>query len=77
MEERVKTIGLPWGKILPRDSETQQDPRGGKVKSNPRAAEGREAHLKRKLEEATEEVRREKRLNVEVTKKAGWKGKPA
>ncbi|RDY13372.1 hypothetical protein CR513_01719, partial [Mucuna pruriens] len=75
LEDRVKSVGLPWGKILPQDSdaqkyEVQETLKVGKLKATLEQAKAERADLKRKLEEALEEVRREKQLNVEITKKA-------
>ncbi|RDX99198.1 hypothetical protein CR513_17782, partial [Mucuna pruriens] len=64
------------GKILRRDSnahkyEVQETLEVGKLKATLEQAKVERADLKRELEEAMEEVRREKQLNVEITKKAG------
>ncbi|RDY06268.1 hypothetical protein CR513_09775, partial [Mucuna pruriens] len=75
VEERVKTVGLPWSKIQPRDSSTQQYEvqetlEVEKLKVSLDKTKAERAHWKRKLEEALEEIHHEKHLNVEITKKA-------
>ncbi|RDY10964.1 hypothetical protein CR513_04427, partial [Mucuna pruriens] len=55
--EHVKTVRLPWNKIQPRDSSTQQ-------------YEVQETLEVERLKEALEEIHQEKHLNNEITKKA-------
>ncbi|RDY00415.1 hypothetical protein CR513_16404, partial [Mucuna pruriens] len=61
VEERVKIVGPPW---------VQETFKVEKLKATLEQTKAEKAHLKRKLEEAIEEVCREKHLNVEITQKA-------
>ncbi|RDX66262.1 hypothetical protein CR513_54989, partial [Mucuna pruriens] len=67
LEDRVKSVGLPWGKIPPRDSdahkyEVQKTLEVGKLKATLEQAKAKRANLKRKLERP---------------KRPKWKEKPA
>ncbi|RDX85483.1 hypothetical protein CR513_33322, partial [Mucuna pruriens] len=70
-----ETIRLPWNKIQPRDSSTQQYEvqetlEVERLKESLDKTKAEKAHWKRKLEEALDEVYHEKHVNDEITKKA-------
>ncbi|RDY07884.1 hypothetical protein CR513_07941, partial [Mucuna pruriens] len=75
VEERVKTVRLPWNKIQPRGPDTQpyevqETLEVERLKRSLDQTKAEKAHWKRKLEEALDEVYHEKHVNDEITKKA-------
>ncbi|RDY07397.1 hypothetical protein CR513_08491, partial [Mucuna pruriens] len=75
LEDRVKSVRLPLGRIPPQDSNTQKYEvqetfEIGKLKAILEQVKAKRTDLKQKLETAMEEVRCEKQLNVETTKRA-------
>ncbi|RDX99213.1 hypothetical protein CR513_17760, partial [Mucuna pruriens] len=75
LQNRVKLVGLPWGRILPQEPEAQsyevqETLEVGKLKVTLEQVEAERKDLKRRLKMAMEEVHRERQLNDETVKRA-------
>ncbi|RDX87774.1 hypothetical protein CR513_30709, partial [Mucuna pruriens] len=75
LENQVKLVRLPWGRILPQEPEAQayevqETLEVGKLKVTLEQVEAEGKDLKRRLETAMEEVHRERQLNNETAKRA-------
>ncbi|RDY02068.1 hypothetical protein CR513_14505, partial [Mucuna pruriens] len=75
LENRVKLVGLPWGRTQHHDQEAQgyevqETLKIGELESAIEQMKAEQRDIKRKLETAVEEVYRERQLKDETTKRA-------